>query len=227
MKAPFYLDKLPKAVQKSTSYAGVFRALGATKTITGSGNYRILKHWIKKMQLDTSHFTRTGINLGVSFFESKTKDQFIKDNLYNGKPYTTSIRKGICRHKIVPYQCTCGNTGEWLNKPISLQIHHIDGNNSNNSIDNLQFLCPNCHAQTENYAGIKNRLAKPRRNLAPIQRNRKVNRPSREDLMELIRTTPMVIIGKQYGVSDNAIRKWCKTYQIDTKSISPFSHTSV
>ena len=40
-----------------------------------------------------------------------------------------------------------------MNKPISLQLHHNDGNRNNNSLDNLKVLCPNCHSQTDSYAG--------------------------------------------------------------------------
>jgi len=46
----------------------------------------------------------------------------------------------------------CGNT-EWLGKPIPLEVHHKDGNRQNNSYDNLQLLCCNCHAQTDNFRG--------------------------------------------------------------------------
>ena len=41
----------------------------------------------------------------------------------------------------------------WLNKPIPLETHHINGDAKNNSIDNLQLLCPNCHAMTNSYKG--------------------------------------------------------------------------
>jgi group I intron endonuclease len=47
---------------------------------------------------------------------------------------------------------------------------------------------------------------------------RVVERPSREELKQLIRTTPFTTIGKQYGVSDNAVRKWCKIYNLPSKS---------
>jgi len=49
----------------------------------------------------------------------------------------------------------CGIT-EWRGRPISLQLHHIDGNGQNNRLENLQLLCPNCHSQTETWGG-KNR----------------------------------------------------------------------
>jgi len=46
----------------------------------------------------------------------------------------------------------CG-LSDWLGNKISLETHHIDGNNKNNTINNLQILCPNCHSQTNNYRG--------------------------------------------------------------------------
>jgi Zn finger protein HypA/HybF involved in hydrogenase expression len=53
------------------------------------------------------------------------------------------------------YKCSCCGITEHNNKPIRLQIDHIDGNNSNNSQDNLRYLCPNCHSQTDTW-GVKN-----------------------------------------------------------------------
>lgn len=39
---------------------------------------------------------------------------------------------------------------EWNGKPIPLELHHKDGNHYNNDLTNLEVLCPNCHAQTDN-----------------------------------------------------------------------------
>lgn len=49
------------------------------------------------------------------------------------------------------WKCDCCGISEWMGKPISLEIHHIDGDTLNNSLDNLQILCPNCHSQTDNW----------------------------------------------------------------------------
>jgi 5-methylcytosine-specific restriction endonuclease McrA len=54
------------------------------------------------------------------------------------------------------YKCGICGLREWNNKEISLQLDHINGDSSNNNIDNLRFICPNCHSQTPHYAG-KNR----------------------------------------------------------------------
>ena len=59
------------------------------------------------------------------------------------------------------HQCEMCHNTEWLNRPIPLETHHIDGNPNNNKDTNLQLLCPNCHAFTPNYKG-KNRKPKPK-----------------------------------------------------------------
>ena len=57
------------------------------------------------------------------------------------------LEEGIKEHKC---EC-CGNT-EWMGYPIPLELHHKDGNHFNNELSNLELLCPNCHAQTDNYS---------------------------------------------------------------------------
>jgi hypothetical protein len=56
----------------------------------------------------------------------------------------------------------CGQCDIWNNKPLTLHLHHIDGNSDNNLLVNLKLLCPNCHTQTETYGskGLGNRYKK-------------------------------------------------------------------
>lgn len=67
------------------------------------------------------------------------------------------LKKKILRDELKPHRCEiCGNT-TWNGVPIPLELHHIDGNHYNNSWDNLQILCPNCHALTNNNSGAANK----------------------------------------------------------------------
>lgn len=53
--------------------------------------------------------------------------------------------------KIRPRQCECCKRKTWMKQPITLEVHHIDGDNTNNELSNLQLLCPNCHSYTDNW----------------------------------------------------------------------------
>lgn len=50
-------------------------------------------------------------------------------------------------------KCECCGLEEWNGEKIPLEVHHIDGNHLNNVLENLQLLCPNCHALTDNWRG--------------------------------------------------------------------------
>lgn len=64
------------------------------------------------------------------------------------------LREGLLEAKC--YEEGCGLT-EWRGKPISLQLDHINGDNFDHRIENLRLLCPNCHSQTETFAGKNKR----------------------------------------------------------------------
>ncbi|MGH2968468.1 MAG: HNH endonuclease [Solirubrobacteraceae bacterium] len=63
------------------------------------------------------------------------------------------IKRRLVRLGLKQERCeTCG-ISEWLGRPLSLALHHINGNGDDNRLENLQLLCPNCHSQTANFAG--------------------------------------------------------------------------
>lgn len=71
---------------------------------------------------------------------------------------TNKIRQKLLKDGLKAHMCEiCGNT-EWNGFPIPLEIHHKDGNRQNNELDNLQILCPNCHAQTDTYRGRNRKI---------------------------------------------------------------------
>ena len=78
------------------------------------------------------------------------------------KKYIYPLKGGVLLPyliKIRGHQCEECKNKEWLGQPITLQVHHKDGDRTNNELENLQLLCPNCHSYTDNF-GSKNRKKK-------------------------------------------------------------------
>lgn len=140
-----------EAVKNSKSLAGVLRYLG--KNING-GQYSWVKRRIALANIDTSHFTGQGWN--INSIQYKTNEVFAEGSRYSRE----KVRRWIVRDNIIPYKCAfCGNVGEWRGQKIALQLDHINGIFNDHRIENLRFLCPNCHATTETYCG-KNKKRK-------------------------------------------------------------------
>ena len=139
------------AVNSSLSYAQVLEKLGLK--IAGS-NYDTVKRKIKELNLDTSHMTGKAWNQGERFIIIKPAEPLSKV-LVEHSTYTNSnsLRKRLLKEGIKEYKCECCNRTEWLGKPIKLELHHINGIKDDLRIENLQILCPNCHAYTDNYRG--------------------------------------------------------------------------
>jgi len=69
------------------------------------------------------------------------------------------VKRRLISEKIISYSCAgCGNTGSYNGKKLTLQLDHINGVNNDNRLENLRFLCPNCHSQTDTFCG-GNKLA--------------------------------------------------------------------
>lgn len=206
--------------------------------------------------------------------------------LYGSTIGTSTLRKRIIQHKLKEYQCEICKIDDWNNNSISLQLDHKDGDRKNNILDNLRWLCPNCHSQTPTFCSKNIKVkrfsdeqileeCKKQKNIrgvvlaigcnvrlygrikriadengivfeqpygtGRISRQRKVpigfdaknkskewkakigysNRrttwPTKEVLTNLVDSVPIETIGKQYGVSGNAVKKWCNFYEIETK----------
>lgn len=63
------------------------------------------------------------------------------------------LKERIIKENLLKYVClSCGNDGNWNNAKLTLQLDHINGVNNDHRIENLRFLCPNCHTQQDTYA---------------------------------------------------------------------------
>ena len=139
------------------------------------------------------------------------------------------MKKRIIESKLLDYNCNiCSEGPTWRGKTLVLQLDHINGINNDNRIENLRFLCPNCHSQTDTFCGKhkgrKFKLEEERKRNNGRTDNevkdkfnrRKVIRPSTSELVILIKKHGFKGVGLKFNVSDNTIRKWCKEYKLPT-----------
>lgn len=157
---PYTKEWLEELCANSYSLAEVLRKAGRKQ---GGGSQQTLKKKIEEFQIDTSHFTGQLWNKGRTSEDDERVAQntlnkekyslqeiFIKDS-----PVTQKVMRGyVQRHNLLEYKCVnCGCDGSWQGGLIALEIDHIDGDKHNNTLSNLRYLCPNCHALTDTYRG--------------------------------------------------------------------------
>ena len=139
---------LEELCANSYSYAEVLRKAGR---VQGGGSQETLKRKIVEFNIDIAHFT------GQRWQHSPTfKEKYTPENLFvrNSQVSNQTIRKYLLQYNLLEYRCAeCGCDGQWRGKILALQLHHQDGDRTNNTLDNLVFLCPNCHAVTDSYGG--------------------------------------------------------------------------
>ena len=83
----------------------------------------------------------------------------IKKRIQNLEEYATrsSVRKRIIKENLIDYKCGVCKIDTWDNKKLALHLDHINGKNGDHRLENLRWLCPNCHSQTNTYAGKNKR----------------------------------------------------------------------
>lgn len=135
----YSVEEIQQIVKESYSYAELKRKLG----YSGKAQSNVsVKEMISELNLDINHFTGQGWN---------------KNNFdYNRFQYGKKIKSHEMLNAIVSlrgrYCEVCGRE-KWNDQEIPLEVHHIDGDSLNNLLDNLQLICPNCHALTKNWRG--------------------------------------------------------------------------
>jgi hypothetical protein len=152
-KRKWEIKNLEDAVRKSISIANVLRLLGLKPR---GSNYITIKKEIRNLGLDTSHFLGFAHLKGrkkSSVYKTMTKDLLVE----NSDAGSSCIKNRILKEKLIHYSCKECGLIDWLGKPIVLHLDHINGNNRDHRIENLRFLCPNCHSNTDTYCGKKNK----------------------------------------------------------------------
>lgn len=216
-------------VADSTTWTELLRKCGYKNT----GNSSVVRARAEKMGLDVSHLPS---GQGYSGFKNKLiKKYTLKEILVENSPYKSMVdlRRRIHNELGWEYRCNrCKNT-EWQGQQIPLEVEHKNGVHNDNRIDNLEFLCPNCHALTDTYKGknVKNKNPKIETHRNCIDCGEKVSsysqrcdkcykitirtveRPPYKELKKEIDFMGYAAVGRKYGVRDNTIRKWVRCYE--------------
>jgi len=138
-------------VRSSSCLSEVIRKLGYTNP-RSKHTYTLVKDRILKSGISIAHFNTHRRPSGVSR-ASKTKlsDLMVENSTVKN---VSSFKRRLVSEGVMKYECAlCSNSGEWRGFKLVLQLDHINGINSDNRLDNLRFLCPNCHSQTSTYTG--------------------------------------------------------------------------
>ncbi|MER6471024.1 HNH endonuclease signature motif containing protein [Streptomyces collinus] len=161
-------EELRLAVAESVSVAGTLRRLGRPDT----GTQRVmLRRWVAEQGLSTAHFLGQAHQRGRTLTERTRRPEDILVRHDGRRRTRTHLLRRALREVGVPETCAqCGLGPEWLGRPMTLEIDHVNGDWSDDRRDNLRLLCPNCHAVTRTWCRGGGRPETPPRTLGEAKR---------------------------------------------------------
>jgi hypothetical protein len=227
----FTREELIQAARSASSMTEVIRNLGLCPT---GGNHVHIKKYIAQWEVSTSHFlTRAERVRAIAKSPTPLNSILVRHSTYS----RSALKKRLYAMGLKTPQCElCGQGEYWHGRKMSLILDHINGSADDNRLKNLRIICPNCDATLDTYCGKnKDRTGKPFPICACGKRvksskeiycsracyhqaqsgkarphTRKVARPSKAKLLRQLKNSNFTALGRLYGVSDNAIRKWLK-----------------
>ena len=220
-------DTLKEYIKNSSTWKEILQKCGYNNCDCS----KYLKKRINDLDIDVSHIKK----------KTDTTNDFVKykleEILQSDSTYTSMVRLKFRLVKELKWEekCSICTLSIWMNNKIPLEIDHINGIHTDNTINNLRFICPNCHAQTDTYKG-KNKKTYIERgkaikhsncidcnsiitdgNLRCLKcnalHNRKIERPSYEEIIELRKTMSLAEIGIKFTVGRTTIQRWLKYYE--------------
>lgn len=153
MKRKYTDEELIQQAKICYTYRDLLEKLGVSKK--SGGVYQQLRRNIDRLHVDVSHFKGRSWSKGqTTLINKKINSKYSIDEVFvdNSNVSREQVKKLIISANLLEYKCQkCGNIGEWLGEMIILDLDHINGHRRDHRIENLRFLCPNCHSQTTTY----------------------------------------------------------------------------
>jgi Zn finger protein HypA/HybF involved in hydrogenase expression len=142
-------QKLMEAIANSNSSRDVLVYLGLR---AAGGNYSALKKAAKLFDLELPKYDFSSISTEPREYSPLFPDEqvFVENSTYANR---ASLKKRMYRMGYKEECSECGLGPIWNGRPITLQLDHINGVYNDHRLENLRIICPNCHSQTETFAG--------------------------------------------------------------------------
>jgi len=225
------------AIAESRRYAETLRKLGLCAS---GGNWLTLRTWAQTWGLSTEHFDPYARGAAACRARARPLEEIL---VAGSRYSRNSLKRRLWDSGLKPRTCEmCGQGEQWNGRLMGLILDHVNGVRDDNRLENLRIVCPNCAATLDTHCGRKNRIeiertctrcasafrpnrpdqtycsaACGRRYLRdkgrPKPELRRVERPPYDQLLREIAATSYLAVGRRYGVSDNAIRKWVRQYE--------------
>lgn len=235
-------EELSKIISDSMSLSDVARACGGKPT---PSNVRKMGRYAAAWGLSIEHFDPYHPG---QLHNKTTKDKLLAKLTKDSTTSSHSLKHWLWNLGMLPRQCQeCRIGEEWNGSHLSLHLDHINGEHTDNRLENLRILCPNCHSQTDTFSGgARRKKAKENasrkcqhcnkdfmsfsriycsdecmragftKKVSGVRRGearpefRKVERPPLEEVQAYVDQHGYLAAGREWGVSDNAIRKWLR-----------------
>ena len=140
-------EEFKEIVASANSYSDCLRALGLGTR--GGSSTDILKKRIQELECSVEHFNSKNKKSPNARY---SLDEILIEN--SSYANISRLKTRLINEGYLEYKCAfCGNTGKWLDQELVLQLDHINGKNNDHRIENLRFLCPNCHSITDTFSG--------------------------------------------------------------------------
>jgi hypothetical protein len=232
----FTEEEAREAVAASKSYSEALRRLALR---SAGGNHRTLKKYVELWGIPVDHFDPYATQRRGA--ERAAKPRPLAEVLTENSSYSRGhLKERLFREGLKDRVCElCGQGEEWRGRRMGLILDHINGVADDHRLENLQVVCPNCAATLDTHCGRQNRQRRACRRCGeefwprhakqqycsiacgkhappkpgPRPATRKVARPPYAQLLREIHALGREGVGRRYGVSGNAVRKWVAQYE--------------